>query len=66
MLRGRGDKPEGQKVLVAMVNRRPAVLFSEFDLVASGAGIANYKALAYKPDSARKILGNLVTYLCLE
>jgi len=66
LLRGRGEKPEGQKLLAALVNRRPAVLFSEFDLVASGAGIANYKGLAYKADSARKILGNLVTYLTLE
>jgi hypothetical protein len=48
------------------VKKRPAVIFSEFDLVASGAGIANYKALAYKPESARKILGNLVTYLTLD
>lgn len=66
MIRGRGEKPEGQKLLVALVKKRPAVLFSEFDLVASAAGIANYKALAYKPDSARKILGNLVNFLTLD
>ena len=65
-LRARSEKPEGQKVLVAVVNRRPAVLLSEFDLVAAGAGIANYRALAYKPESARKILGNLMTYLMLD
>ena len=66
LLRGRGEKPEGQKLLIALVKKRPAVIFSEFDLVASAAGIANYKALAYKPDSARKILGNLVMYLNLD
>jgi hypothetical protein len=66
LLRGRGDKPEGQKLLTAFVKGRPAVLFSEFDLVATGSGIANYKALAYKPESARKILGNLVIYLTVE
>jgi hypothetical protein len=66
LLRSRGDKPEGQKLLVAVVKKRPAVIFSEFDLVASGAGIANYKALAYKPESARKILGNVFTYLTLD
>jgi hypothetical protein len=66
LLRGRGEKPEGEKLLVALVKGRPAVIFSEFDLVASGAGIANYHALAYKPESARKILGNLVTYLTLD
>ena len=42
------------------------MLFSEFDIVAAGSGIANYKALAYKPESARKILGNVLTYLMLE
>ncbi len=66
LIRGRGEKPEGQKLLVVLVKGRPAVIFSEFDLVASGAGIANYKALAYKPDSARKVLGNLVGFLTLE
>jgi hypothetical protein len=66
LLRSRGGKTEGQQLQVALVNRRPAVLFSEFDLVASGAGIANYRALAYKPESARRILGNLLTYLNLE
>jgi hypothetical protein len=30
------------------------------------AGIANYRALAYRPESARKILGNLLTYLTLD
>jgi hypothetical protein len=66
LIRGRGEKPEGQKLLVALIKKRPAVIFSEFDLVASAAGIANYKALAYKPESARKILGNLLTYLTLD
>src|SRR5262249_9585834 len=65
-LRGRGERPEGQKLRVILVNRRPAVLFSEFDLVAAGAGIANYRARAYKPESARKILGNILTYLTLD
>jgi hypothetical protein len=66
LLRARGEKPEGQKLRAILVNRRPAVLFSEFDVVASGAGIANYKAQAYKPESARKILGNLFVYMNLE
>ena len=66
LLRGRGEKAEGQKLRAAVVQGRPAVLFSELDLVAAAAGIANYRALAYKPESARKVLGNLVTYLNLE
>lgn len=65
-IRAKGEKAEGQKLLVATVKGRPAVLFSECDLVAAGAGIANYKALAYKPESARKILGNLMTYLTVD
>jgi hypothetical protein len=66
LIRARGEKPEGQKLLVARVNDRTAVIFSEFDLVAAGGGIANYKALAYKPESARKVLGNLFAYLTLD
>jgi len=66
LIRSRGDKPEGQKLLVARVKDRTAVIFSEFDLVATAAGIANYKALAYKPESARKILGNVFVYLALD
>jgi hypothetical protein len=65
-LRSRGEKPEGQKLLVALVNKRPAVLFSEFDLVSAGSGAVNYRSLAYKPEAARKILANLLIYLNLE
>lgn len=65
-IRARGEKSEGQKVLVALIKGRPAVLFSEYDIVAAGAGIANYRALAYKPESARKILGNVFIYVTLD
>jgi hypothetical protein len=65
-IRVRGEKSEGQKILVALMKGRPAVLFSEYDIVAAGAGIANYRALAYKPESARKILGNVLTYITLD
>jgi hypothetical protein len=65
-LRAKGEKSEGQRILVGMIKGRPAVLFSEYDIVAAGAGIANYRALAYKAESARKILGNVFTYLTLE
>ncbi len=66
VMRSRGEKPEGQKLLTILIKGRPAVLFSEYDLVASAAGIANYRALAYKPESARKILGNVLAYLMLD
>ena len=56
--------PLGREVM--KVGKSPSVLFSEFDLVASGAGINNYKAQAYKPESARKVLGNLLIYLTVE
>lgn len=65
-LRARGEKSVGQKLLVGLQKGRPAVLFSEHDLIATGAGIANYRALAYKPESARKILGNVFTFITLE
>jgi hypothetical protein len=65
-LRARGEKAEGQKMRAVLRKGRPAVLFSEYDLVATGAGIPNYRALAYKPESARKILGNLFVYLTLD
>jgi hypothetical protein len=65
-IRARGEKSEGQKLLVARVKGRPAVLFSEYDVVSTGAGIANYRALAYKSESARKILGNVLTYITLD
>jgi hypothetical protein len=65
-IRARGEKSDGQKLLIALMKGRPAVLFSEYDVVAAGAGIANYRALAYKPESARKILGNVFTYISLD
>lgn len=65
-LRSRGESTSGQKLLVAMSGRRPAVLFSEFDLASSAIGIENYRSAGYKPDSARKILGNLLAYLMVD
>jgi hypothetical protein len=66
LLRGRGEEPQGQRLLIASVGRRPAVFFSEFDLVAAAAGIENYRSSGYKPESARKILGNLLGYLAAD
>jgi hypothetical protein len=63
LLRGRGEQPQGQKLLVVRSGRRPAVLWSEFDLVAAAAGIENYRSLGYKPESARKVVGNLLAWL---
>ena len=65
-IRAKGEKSQGQRILVIPVKGRPAVLFSEYDIVSSGAGIANYRALAYKSESARKILGNVFTFITLD
>jgi hypothetical protein len=62
LLRNRGEQPEGQKLYIVAVGHRPAVLFSEFDLVAAAAGIENYRSLGYQGESARRILGNLLAY----
>jgi len=66
LLRLRGLSARGQKLLVARVRRRPAVVFSEFDLSAAMAGIENYQALGYKPGSARRIVGNVLAYVMAD
>ena len=63
LLRKRGEDPRGQKLHVVLQGNRPAVLFSEFDLTAAMAGIENYRSLGYKPESARRIVGNLMAFV---
>jgi hypothetical protein len=46
--------------------KRPAVIFSPYDLTGAIAGIPNYRASGYKADSARKIVGNLVAYIMAQ
>ncbi|MEI6177440.1 MAG: DUF4159 domain-containing protein, partial [Verrucomicrobiota bacterium] len=62
-LRQRGEEPRGQKLLVANQGTRPAVIYSRFDLASAMAGVENYHSLGYKPESARKIIGNLMAYI---
>jgi hypothetical protein len=66
MLRARGEAARGQKLMAVMQRNRPAVIYSEFDLMGAAAGIANYGALAYRPESARRILSNIVAYACAD
>jgi hypothetical protein len=66
LLRRRGETHGQQKLLVAFVKDRPAVIFSEFDLSAAMAGIESYRALGYKPKSARKIVGNILAYIMAD
>lgn len=66
LLRKRGDTTRGQKLQVAMIDQRPAVVFSEFDICSAMAGIENYRAAGYKPQSACKIVGNLLAYVSAD
>ncbi len=66
VLRKRQQATRGQHLLVAEHQNRPAVIFSEFDLSAAIAGQTPYRALGYKPDSARKIVANLVAYIMAD
>ena len=66
LLRKRGESTRGQKLLVAHVDGRPAVIFSTFDLCSAMAGIENYRSLGYNPKSAAKIVGNVLALLTLE
>jgi hypothetical protein len=66
LLRRRGEDARSQKLLVAMVDKRPAVIFSEFDLSAALTGIESYQSVGYKPASARKIVGNVLAYVMAD
>ena len=61
-LRARGDKTSGQKLEVAYLGDRAAVIFSAYDVTAALAGIANFGGAGYKPASARKLAANIVAY----
>ncbi|MDP6355852.1 MAG: DUF4159 domain-containing protein [Planctomycetota bacterium] len=65
-LRGRGVKPDSQLLEAVIIKKRPAVIFSEFDLTGAIAGIENYRSAGYKSASARKIVGNILAYLSAD
>jgi len=56
----------GQKLEVVHVDGRPAVLLSPFDLTGALAGIDGYRAVGYKPGSARKVVGNILAYVMAD
>lgn len=66
LLRRRAEESRGQKLLVAWIDGRPGVIYSEFDLAAAMADIENYRSLGYKPTSARKIVGNVLAYVMAD
>ncbi len=66
LLRKRKLPTRGQHLLLAKHENQPAVIFSEFDLSAAIAGQTPYRVQGYKPDSARKIIANLVAYISVD
>jgi hypothetical protein len=66
LLRDRGMSTRNQHLRVVHVNRRPAILFSDLDLTGALAGIDSYQAKGYKPESARKVVGNLLAYVTAD
>jgi hypothetical protein len=65
-LRAKDEACNRQRLEVAMIKDRPAVLFSQYDLSAAAGDVPNFGASGYKPDSARRILGNIVAYLGMD
>jgi hypothetical protein len=63
---GVATPPAALPLEAALVGKRPAVLFSRFDLAGAMAGIENYQSLAWKTSSARRIVGNLAALLTVE
>jgi hypothetical protein len=61
-MREKGGAAGAARLKVVTREKRPAVLFSELDLTAALAGVDNYQSMGYRPDSARRIVGNLVAY----
>jgi hypothetical protein len=66
LLRRRGEDAHGQKLEMISFEKRPAVIFSEFDLSAAMAGVEAFRSLGYKPPSARRIVGNLLAYVMAD
>lgn len=65
-LRAAGKPTSGQKLLVAMHQGRPAVVFSRYDLSAALGGVRPFGAAGYTEPAARKIAGNLLGYLSAD
>lgn len=65
-LRKQGKSSKTNQLEVAMVDERPAVIFSQYDLASAATDIRNYRAVAYKPESARKILVNIAAFVLLD
>ncbi|MDP6524551.1 MAG: DUF4159 domain-containing protein [Kiritimatiellia bacterium] len=61
-LRAMEQATRGQKLETILINRKPAVIFSQFDITAAATGVANYGAIGYQPASARKIMANILAY----
>ncbi len=62
-LRRGGRSTTAHHLEVARAGGRVAVVFSAFDLSAALGGVEAYRAQGYEPDSARRVVANLVGYL---
>ena len=58
-----GGEVDAQQLLVGHVDDRLAIVFSEFDLSAAMAGIANFGSIGYAPESARQIVANVAGHV---
>ncbi|MEM7393153.1 MAG: DUF4159 domain-containing protein, partial [Verrucomicrobiota bacterium] len=65
-LRENDRSTKSQNLKVIEVKGRPAVFFSDLDLSSALAGIENYQSRGYKPESARKIAGNILAYVMAD
>lgn len=61
-LKKSGLRPRGQSLETIAVNGRPAVFLSPVDLTGALCGIRNYGTGSYVPESAQRLLANLVAY----
>ena len=66
LLRDRGESSRGQKLQIVRVGGRPAVIYSAFDLTGAVGGVENFRAAGYKPESARKIVANVLAYVMAD
>lgn len=61
-----GGQAQAPQLEVALIQGRPAVYFSRFDLSAALAGVETYRCVGYKPESARRIAANILGYLAMD
>ena len=66
LLRKKGLSTKSHHLKVAHVGKRPAVIFSDADLTYALAGVDSYQSVGYKPESARRVVGNVLAYVMVD